>query len=163
MKQIIFSLLVLVLSVKSVNGQDSLRPKPHLSTLQNDFPGMIDKTSPEFYFQKSAKAKTAGWILLSVGSALTIAGVVAYNDAMSREYTWANWDESMVNTAGAEFAIIAGTSMVVTSIPLFIKSHSLRKKAMQASASFNLQPYKELQQANLATKYMPSISFRINL
>lgn len=163
MKQIILFLLIAVLSTETTTAQDSLRPKPHASTLQKDFPGMIDKGSPEYYFQKSAKAKTAGWILLSVGSVLAVGGIIEYNDAMSREYTWSNWDEGMVNTAGAEFAIIAGTSMVVTSIPLFLVSHSLNKKGMRASASFNFQPYQELHQANLATKYMPSLSFRINL
>jgi hypothetical protein len=48
----------------------------------------------EYYLKKSSKSNTAAWIFLSLGSALTISGIIVYNDAMNSK----DWVDGMVSS-----------------------------------------------------------------
>ncbi len=52
------------------------------------------------------------------------------------------------------FSITAGSAMVITSVPVFIRSGYYKRKAMDMSASIKLEPY----QSGLAVKHFPSMS-----
>jgi hypothetical protein len=159
MKKLLLILALLGFTLPALQAQDSLNAKPNLSKSQNYARSNPSNNTREYYLQKSNRMKTAGWILLGVGSALTIGGIIVYNDAMNSE----DWVNGIYNGAGGYIAIIAGSAMVVTSIPILIVAGNNKKKAMELSSSLKLEPYQQIHEASLATQWVPSISFRLSL
>ena len=59
--------------------------------------------------------------------------------------------------------LIAGFVSMATSIPLFVAYHINKKKAMNASAYFKMEPAAQLQGSNFTTKPVPSLTLKIGL
>jgi hypothetical protein len=159
MKKLILFLALITIILPASQAQDSLKAKPNLSKApENDFPNHPTHNQ-DYYLKKSSRMNTAGLVLLGLGSALTIGGVIVYNDAMNSE----NWGDGLVNGAGGYLAIVAGSAMVITSIPVLIVAGHNKKKAMELSSSIQLQPYQQIREVSLATNWVPSLSLKLRL
>jgi hypothetical protein len=71
-------------------------------------------------------------------------------------------DQAIMSEAGADFLIIAGASMVVTSIPLFITAGKYKRKALEMSANLKVESRQDLYQASVSMKYYPAVGVRIS-
>jgi hypothetical protein len=158
LKQFTCFFLGLSLSLSYGMAQDSLGKKPALSKVPDESADFPKTKMQQYYLTKGSRMNTAAWIFLSLGAAMTVGGIIAYNDAMNSE----DWLEGSVNTIGSEVLIGTGIAFTAVSIPLFIVSHNYKKKALQASGTFNFRPYQQLRENGLATSMVPSISFKVN-
>src|SRR4249920_474227 len=86
----------------------------------------IQKTD---YLQKSKNQKTAAWLLLSGGIAMTVTGMVIYQNAYNSAVEDNPWYFGTdANPAGAVIATV-GLLSCAGSIPLFIASGKNKKRA----------------------------------
>ena len=84
----------------------------------------------DYYLQKSKNQKTAAWILLSVGSTMTVVGVIGFSS------TFDDWSDNSTDAYG--YLMLGGPLVALGSIPFFISSGSNARKA--ATLSLNYQP-----------------------
>jgi len=159
MKKLMLIFAILFLVIKDSQAQDSLQNIPPNSAITQKKPAPV-KFSKEYYEMKSRKLKTASWILLSAGTVLGVTGIIVYNN--QKEYDLSHIDEAIVSEAGAEFLIIAGGAMVVTSIPLFITAGKYKRKALEMSANLKIESRQDLYQASVSMKYYPAVGVRIS-
>jgi hypothetical protein len=106
----------------------------------------------EGYLTKSKSQKTIAWILLGVGTAVTVTGLyVALSD----------WVNNPGSDAG-EILFFTGLASMAGSIPFFIISNNNKQKALQISAGLKMQENGQLIQM-YAGRYQPAISIKLNL
>ena len=134
-------------------AQDSLHlASPKTSTEKNKF-HMPEKNSKEYYLEKGNNLKTTAWVLLGAGAVMGITGTIIYeknhNDNLNE----------VGNELGGVFLIAAGSAMVITSVPIFIRSGYYKRKALDISANLKFEPY----QSGLAIKRLPAIGLTISL
>ena len=115
------------------------------------------------YLRKSKNQKTAAWVLLGGGVAMTITGIIIY----SNDYTNAVEDNPLylgadANPAGAVIATI-GLLSSAGSIPLFIASGKNKKRALAISTSFKMEKASIVQRAMMVRRSYPALSLRIGL
>lgn len=158
MKKYLLTLACLGFVLSKVHAQDTLKAKPDLSKAPHNARSNPSIYTQEYYLKKSQRMNTMAWIFLGTGTACLIGGVIVYNDAINSE----DWGETIVNGVGGEAAIITGSALMVTSIPLFIVAGSNKRKAMQMTGSFRLVPYQELQATGMVNRNVPSLSLKIN-
>jgi len=163
MKQIILAIIFLTFAMYSATAQDSLHFKMTNPEIQQPVPAPALKYSQEYYLEKSARCKRAAWIMLGGGTAMLVGGcIVAENAATANDNTIDDVvSDAATAEAGAIVALIGG-NLALGSIPLFITAHHYKKKAMSMNMSFKMQPYHELQQTGMTTKFIPGVSFKIN-
>lgn len=136
MKKIILSTMLLGLSITSFCQQT------HPST----------SLTQEEYLNKSKKQKKVASVLLIggtalIGSALLIAAITN--------------KESDFYIVGMFFGI--GAVSTIVSIPFYIASGSNKRKAKNASVSFNLEKIQSIQHPHLGFQSVPAISIKLNL
>ena len=79
--------------------------------------------------QKSKNQRTAGWVLMGTGTALTIAGGIVMIDAIGNDlFEGDNNYDRKSTTAGV--LVVTGLAAIGGSIPLLISGHRNHKKAM---------------------------------
>ena len=103
------------------------------------------------YLQKSKKQKTAAWVLL--GGGLVLAAGAAALDANS---DWSKSETPYLVAIG-----IGGASML-GSIPLFIASGRNKKRAMNASAYFQIRQNPVAASTGLTLHSTPTLSLQFN-
>jgi len=103
------------------------------------------------YLQKSKNQKTAAWVLLGGGLALAVGGAVL--DVNS------DWSSSETPYL---VVITAGCASMLGSIPLFISSAKNKRKAMNASAFFEIRQNPVLTSTELISSKSPTLSIRLN-
>jgi hypothetical protein len=108
----------------------------------------------EYYWEKSKNQKTAAWVMLGGGVAISIVGIIGVN---------ANYSLFEENSAADTYAVVTliGTGLALGSIPLFIASGRNARKA--ANLSFKAQPVFSPQQMGFVRKVQPAISIQIPL
>ena len=163
MKQIFLAIVFLTFAMYSATAQDSLHYKMTNPGIEQPVPGHTLKYSQEYYLEKSARCKKAAWIMLGGGTAMLVGGYIVAKNASTATDNTIDQAVSDVATveAGAIVALIGG-NLALGSIPLFITAHHYKKKAMSMNMSFKMQPYHELQQTGMTTKFTPGVSFKIN-
>jgi len=124
----------------------------------------IQKTD---YLHKSKKQKTAAWILLGGGIAMTITGTVIYHNAYNKAAEEDPFGTLLtlgtnVNPGGAVLAIV-GLLSTIGSIPLFIASGKNKRKASSVSTSFKMENAPVIQRASLVKRSYPALSLKIGL
>jgi hypothetical protein len=163
MKQIIlfFSTLLLILqATRAQNNQQNTAPGHSLKSFKAPVPA---KYSYEYYAVKSSKFRTTGWVLFSVGTVLGVTGLIVYENHLHQDYNWDELGDAIVNSVGAELLMVAGTTMVLVSIPVFISSWHYKKKALSMSASLKLESYNELNQTGTTQSHYPALGITIRL
>lgn len=124
----------------------------------NGFSQSAEKTN---YLQKSKNQKTAAFILLGVGAALDIGGIIATVSNANKEidYVFSTQSSSSVSH-GTEYALyIAGTACLMGSLTLFIVSKSNKRKAL--SVGIDTQQFHLLKKSNLYAVYYPTVTLKI--
>jgi hypothetical protein len=82
-----------------------------------------------------------------------VTGTIIYENAYHDD-----WDQ-VGNVLGGAFLMAAGSAMVITSVPIFIRSGYYKRKAVDISANLKFEPY----QSGLAIKRYPAIGLSISL
>lgn len=100
----------------------------------------------EEYLKKSKTQKILGFVFLGAG-AITIISVCGGNTDF--------------NTLGT--VVVLGGLLTVASIPLFIASGRNKRKAKNASISFNIEKFQFIHQSQLSFHSIPAISIKLNL
>src|SRR5450631_527706 len=127
MKQVLYFIIAMLLIAETSQAQDSLHfvmPNPATKSLNDRVPL---KYSANYYMMKSSKSRTAGWVLLSVGTVMGVTGLIVYEHNLHTEYNLNQFGDAIANSVGAEFLVVAGSTMVLVSVPLFITSAHYRK------------------------------------
>ncbi len=132
-----------------------------VATWSISFSQMKDTTSAqrlkEDYLNKSKRQRTTGFVLLGIGAALTITGVLVINN---------NSDDildpnDVVNTTAGAGVFLIGVVSSVASIPFFISSYSNNKKAMKYSAGIGLEKLQADKVKTTYPPYFPAVTARI--
>jgi len=119
------------------------------------------------YLQKSKNQKTAAWVLLGGGIAMTVTGTVIYGNA----YNKAAEDDpfgtllSLGTNANPTGAIIAtvGALAAVGSIPLFIASGKNKNRARAVSTGFKMENIRAIQRTSIVNRSYPAVAIEISL
>ena len=124
----------------------------------------IQKTD---YLDKSKNQKTAAWILLGGGVAMTITGTVIYHNAYSKAAEEDPFGTLVtlgtnVNPGGAVLATV-GLLSTIGSIPFFIASGKNKRRASFVSTSFKMENAAIVQRASLVKRPYPALSLKIGL
>ncbi len=108
--------------------------------------------------EKSKNQRTAGWVLMGTGTALTIAGGIVMIDALGNNLfeNDNNYDRKST-TAG--ILVVTGLAAIGGSIPLLISGHRNHKKAM-AMAITN-KSMQVLQSGGWSYQAYPALSITI--
>jgi len=109
------------------------------------------------YLQKSKNQKTAAFILLGVGAALDIGGIIATISNANKQFDFP--DINKVNHSGEYALYIAGTACLMGSLTLFILSKSNKNKAL--SLGLDTKQFQQLKKGNLYTGRYPAITLKI--
>jgi hypothetical protein len=163
MKQIILFFVTLLLVLETGLAQDiqqNIAPGHSLKSFKAPAPA---KYSYEYYAVKSSKFRTTGWVLFSMGTVLGVTGLIVYENHLHQGYNWDELGEAIVNSAGAELLMVAGTTMVLVSIPVFISSWHYKKKALSMTASLKFEPYQESYQTGIIQNHYPALGLTIRL
>jgi hypothetical protein len=90
----------------------------------------ISKEDYEDLMRQSDSKKKAGIIMVSAGSAMLLTGVILMVDGIGTDYYTETDDLENESEAVAGLILsIAGIGVGVGSIPMFVKSHRIRKEA----------------------------------
>ena len=108
----------------------------------------------DYYLQKSKNQRTAAWVILAGGTALSIVGIVGLASNTVEMF----YESTPADTYA--FLTIAGTGIALGSIPLFIASSRNYKKA--ATISFKSQ-HIYIPQQSVAFRSQPALSLVIPL
>ena len=146
MKKMIF-LLSFIAATAGCLAQTTGDPKP-----------VMDKN---YYRQKSKSQKTAAFVLLGVGAALDIAGIITTVSNANKELDGLFGTTTSVNHTGEYVLYIAGTAALGTSLALFISAK--RNKTRAATLSFKNEMAPQLKNTMVFNKLMPALSFKITL
>jgi hypothetical protein len=161
MKQVLYFIFAMLLMAETSQAQDSLHsamPNRAAKSLNDRAP---IRYSANYYTLKSKKSRTAGWVLLSVGTVMSVTGLIIYEHNLHTNYTLYHLDDVIANSIGEEILIVAGSTMILVSIPLFITSAHCRKRAFEMSAIMKLEPCHQLLQSGISTNRIPALGLNI--
>jgi len=133
-------------------------------SIPNDMPAI--KTD---YLKKSNNQKTAAWLLLSGGFALTVTSALIAAPKVTEDYGNAlvgifSAEPVPQNNYTAENILLAtGTASMLASIPFFIASKKNKRKAMDISANIKMENSRMLQYRSFVETSYPAIALKINL
>ncbi len=114
------------------------------------------------YLKKSRNQKTAAFVLLGIGAALDIGGIIATVSNASKEVDYVFSTQTSSVNHGTEYALyIAGTACLTGSLALFIVSKSNKKKGM--SLGLETHQFRQLNKSNLYTINYPALTLKIKL
>jgi len=122
------------------------------------------KRSAEEYMAKSRHLRTGGIILLTGGAGLAVAGtVLILGDKSNLEYNSSNTLSSRTTTG--LILIAAGTASSLGSIPLFVASRAMHKKAsriMRASTYLNIEQVPDLNMMGMHLQPFPAAGIKLD-
>jgi hypothetical protein len=152
MKKIIVSIMLLIASTTAFS-QDA-NPSPTLTK--------------QDYLQKSKHQKTAAWLLLCGGFALSSTGLLIAAPKATNDYVnivtgiiTLNPTAPQTNYTGETILLVVGTAAMVSSVFCFIASGKNKRKSM--SLSFKNETAPQLQKNSFVYGHVPSLSLTIHL
>ena len=126
----------------------------------NGFSQTAEKTD---YLQKSKNQKTGAFVLLGIGAALDIAGIITTASNANKEFDYITYggDQPSVNH-GSEIALyIAGTLCLAGSLTLFIVSKNNKKKGL--AIGIEPEQFRQLKKNSFYTLNYPALTLKIGL
>lgn len=112
------------------------------------------------YLQKSKNQKTAAFVLLGVGAALDIGGIIATISNANKELDNLFLENSVNHTT--EYVLYAaGTACLAGSLTLFILSKSNKKKAV--SLGIDTRQFQQLKKGDIHAVNYPALTMKIKL
>ncbi len=116
-------------------------------------------TLSEKRLKRSAAFNRTAWILAGSGTACTIAGILLINKGSDLPADGNYTDQKTLNVFLGLGLSAIGVSAIGTSIPFFVRSHKLYKKAM----SLNLKNERTnlLVQGKIIPNYIPALALQI--
>ena len=121
------------------------------------------------YLKKSKNQKTAAWVLLSGGFALSATGIVIATANASEDLSYGLGgflvgEPAPQNSYTAEsILLVTGTVAMLGSIPLFIASGKNKRKAMNITTSLKMEQATMLQNLSFVQRSYPAFVLKINL
>jgi len=122
----------------------------------NCFGQSVTKTD---YLKKSKNQKTAAFVLLGVGAALDIGGIIATISNANKEVDNLFSSDNSVNHSAEYVLYSAGTASLLGSLALFIISKGNKKKAL--SLGIDTKQFHELKKSSLYAVRYPALTMRI--
>ena len=121
------------------------------------------------YLKKSKSQKTAAWVLLGGGFALTTTSILIATPKAAEDLTYGfggflSGEPAPQNDYTAEsILLVTGTAAMLGSIPLFIASGKNKKKALNMSANIKMEKATIIEQQSFVQSSYPVIVLKINL
>ena len=121
------------------------------------------------YMLKSKQQKTAAWVLVGGGFALSSTGLLivvaeGINDLGNGFYDIVTGEETVRKTSyTGDILLIAGLVSMTGSIPFFISASRNKRKAAKVSLSMKIESRPILQQAAVAKIKYPALAVKFNL
>jgi len=115
------------------------------------------------YLKKSKNQKTAAWVLLSGGFALTAAGVIVGVDEAVNDLGNIFDPEAQPSSNIGGVLFFTGGAAMLGSIPFFISSAKNKKRAMQTSVGLKMEKSSSIRENYLIQNSYPALSLRFNL
>jgi hypothetical protein len=134
-----------------------------VGTTASSFSQVLDSSRHKLsmdYLQKSKNQKTGAWVLVGIGAALDVAGIITTISNANKEVNTLFGENSQVNHSGEYALYIGGTAALMGSLPLFIASKRNKHKAVSLTFKNELTP--ELQSNNVVMKHIPSVGFKLS-
>lgn len=121
------------------------------------------------YLKKSKNQKTAAWILLGGGFALSTTSILIGTPKATEDLSYGLGgyflgQPAPENDYTAEtILLVTGTAAMLGSIPLFIASGKNKKKAMNMTTNIKMENAIIIQRQSFVQSSYPAIAFKINL
>ena len=153
MRKIIFYTLLLVIPAASF-----------CQSTPNDLPTV--KTD---YLKKSKNQKTAAWVLLGGGFALTTTSVVMASSKVTEDYVnvisgvFSSEPAPQNDYTTENILLVTGAAAMLGSIPFFIASKKNKRKAMNMTANIKMENASMLQKQSFVHTSYPAIALKIKL
>ena len=143
MKKIIVFALLLIISATSFSQQT--KPSPALTK--------------QDYLKKSKNQKTAAWLLLGGGAAITTLGIALGTSGVVDEV----FTGDSKSFDAATVLIPVGLLSMVGSVPLFIAASKNKRKAENISAFLKIEHRSDVQQSSVVKTFYLAVSVKICL
>lgn len=121
------------------------------------------------YLKKSKNQKTAAWILLGGGFALSATGILVATPKATEDLSYGLGgflvgQPAPENDYTAEsILLVTGTAAMLGSIPLFIASGKNKKKAMTMTTNLKMEKATIIERQSFVQSSYPAMVFKINL
>ena len=121
------------------------------------------------YLKKSKHQKTAAWILLGGGFALTTTSILIATPKATEDLTYglvgflAGEPVPENNYTAETILLVTGTAAMIGSIPLFIASGKNKKRAMNLTTNIKMEKAPIIERHSFVQSSYPAIAFKINL
>ncbi len=130
----------------------------------NDIPAI--KTD---YLKKSKNQKTAAWVLLGGGFALTVTSTLMAAPKVTEDvgnvfagvFTGEPVPEN--NYTAENILLVTGTASMLASIPFFIASKKNKRRAIDMSANIKMENFRMIQYQSFVQTSYPAIALKIKL
>ena len=133
-------------------------------SVPNDIP--VVKTD---YLKKSKKQKTAAWVLLGGGFALTTTSIVMASSKITEDYVtviagvFSSEPVQENNYTAENILLITGTASMLASIPFFIASKKNKRRAIDMTANIKMEDAKLIRNQSFVQTSYPAITVKIKL
>ena len=114
----------------------------------------------DYFLQKSSDLQNSAGKLACIGAVLGVSGLLLHEAGNNSQN---QMGAAEFYTGGGMFLLLAGTSLIVISIPLYFESVHYKNKAMAMNASLGFQSFHDLNKTGLVLKQYPAFSLKINL
>ena len=121
------------------------------------------------YLQKSKNQKTAAWVLLGGGFALTTTSIVMASSKITEDYVnviagvFSSEPVQENNYTAENILLITGTASMLASIPFFIASKKNKRRATDITANIKMEDAKLIRNQSFVQTSYPAITVKIKL
>ena len=133
-------------------------------SVPNDIP--VVKTD---YLKKSKNQKTAAWVLLGGGFALTTTSIVMASSKITEDYVtviagvFSSEPVQENNYTAENILLITGTASMLASIPFFIASKKNKRRATDITANIKMEDAKLIRNQSFVQTSYPAFALKIKL
>jgi len=121
------------------------------------------------YLKKSKNQKTAAWVLLGGGFALSTTSVLLASPKVTEDYgnifvgVFSGEPIPQNNYTAENILLVTGTAAMLGSIPLFIASGKNKKRARNMITNIKMEKATIIERQSFVQSSYPAIALKINL